>query len=378
MLKQKELMKKQRNRIAGMAASSLMIAALLFVSACGGGGNTPAASTSPSAEPSPSAAAEEPASSDPSPAPAEKAKVKIQLKWVAQAQFAGVFVAKEKGFFEEEGIDAEIIPGGPDVVIEQQVVNGAADIGVTSFDSLLVNRDNGLPLVSIAQVSQKSSYRLLAKKETGIDSPEKMKGKKVGTWMGSQQFQTLAFMEKYGLDPKKDIELVKQGFTMDQFFNDQVDVATATIYNEYYVVIESGMKPEDMYVYNFEDAGVAMLEDTLVAKEDWLADNRDAAVRAVKAIMKGWAYAVANQAEAVDIVMKNVTDGSTTKEHQTTMMLEMAKLVKPEGFSDAQIGSFVDESVKRTADIALKYGLIKKEADLSKAVDKTVLEDANK
>ena len=56
-------------------------------------------------------------------------KVKIQLKWVPQAQFAGIYAAKEKGFFADEGIDAEIIPGGPDIVIEQQVVNGAADVG---------------------------------------------------------------------------------------------------------------------------------------------------------------------------------------------------------------------------------------------------------
>lgn len=193
-------------------------------------------------------------------------KVKIQLKWVPQAQFAGIYAAKEKGFFADEGIDAEIIPGGPDIVIEQQVVNGAADVGITGVDSLLVSRDNGLPLVSLAQISQKSSYRLIAKKSLGITDPAQMKGKKVSTWFGSQQFQVLAFMEKNGLDPKKDIELVKQGFTMDQFFNDQVDVATATIYNEFHVVLESGMKESDLDVFNIEDAGVGMLEDTLIAK----------------------------------------------------------------------------------------------------------------
>ncbi|MBD0380252.1 ABC transporter substrate-binding protein [Paenibacillus sp. WST5] len=305
-------------------------------------------------------------------------KVKIQLKWVPQAQFAGIFAAKEKGFYKEEGIDVEIVPGGPDVIIEQQVVNGAADIGVSSFDSLLVNRDNGLPLVSLAQVTQKSSYRLLSKKAAGIDAPAKMKGKKVGTWMGSQQFQVLAFMEKNGLDPKKDIQLVKQGFTMDQFFNDQLDVATATIYNEYYVVLESGVKETDLNVFNFDDAGVAMLEDTLIAKKDWVDKNHDLAIKAVRATLKGWKYAIEHQDEVVDMVMKSVTAGSTTKQHQTTMLKEMAKLVKPEGFKDEQIGSFVDESVKRTADIALQYGLIKKPADLSAAIDKSILEGAAK
>ncbi|GLX65766.1 ABC transporter substrate-binding protein [Paenibacillus glycanilyticus] len=349
---------RKRNRVKSLVTSLTMAMALLIVAACGNN--------------SPSESANEGKADEP------LQKVKIQLKWVPQAQFAGIFVAKEKGFYADEGLDVEIVPGGPDVVIEQQVVNGAADIGVTSFDSLLVNRDNGLPLVSVAQILQKSSYRFVADKTSGIDTPAKMKGKKVGMWTGSQQFQVLAFMEKNGLDPQKDVELVKQGFTMDQFFNKQLDVAISTIYNEYHVVLESGVKPDDLYVYDFEDAGVGMLEDTLVVKEDWLKDNRDTAVKAIRATMKGWNYAIANQGEAVDIVMKAVTEGSTTKEHQTTMLMEMAKLVKPEGFTDAQVGSFVDDAVQRTVDISMKYGLIKAAPDLGKAINKTILADAEK
>lgn len=349
---------RKRNRVLKAVTTMTMAMALIIVAACG---------NDSSSEPGNEGKASEPLQ-----------KVKIQLKWVPQAQFAGIFVAKEKGFYEQEGLDVEIVPGGPDVVIEQQVVNGAADIGVTSFDSLLVNRDNGLPLVSVAQILQKSSYRFVADKATGIDTPAKMKGKKVGMWTGSQQFQVLAFMEKNGLDPKKDVELVKQGFTMDQFFNKQLDVAISTIYNEYHVVLESGVKPEELFVYDFEDAGVGMLEDTLVVKEEWLKNNRDTAVKAIRATMKGWNYAIANQEESVDIVMKAVTEGSTTKEHQSTMLMEMAKLVKPEGFTDAQVGSFVDDAVQRTVDISLKYGLIKAAPDLGKAIDKTILADAEK
>ncbi|AFC29606.1 NMT1/THI5 like domain-containing protein [Paenibacillus mucilaginosus 3016] len=347
-----------------MVCSMLLAAVILLLTACGGGATAPANVTS-SGTPAAGGSGAKPLQ-----------KVKIQLKWVPQAQFAGIYAAKEKGYFAEEGIDAEIVPGGPDVIIEQQVVNGAAHIGVTSLDSLFVNRDNGLPLVSLAQVSQKSSYRLIAKKEKGIDAPEKMKGKKVGTWMGSQQFQVLAFMEKYGLDPKKDISLVKQGFTMDQFFSDQLDVATATIYNEYYVVLESGVKEADLHVFSLEEAGVAMLEDTLIAKKDWLDANRDLAVKTVRAILKGWNYAIDHQEETVETVMKSVSAGSTTKGHQTTMLMEMAKLVRPQGFKPEDVGRFDDASVKRTADIALKYGLIKKPAELDQAIDKKVFEAA--
>src|SRR5690242_17166795 len=146
---------RKRNRVMKAVTSLTMAMALLMVAACGN--NSPSESL-----------ANEGKSSEP------LKKVKIQLKWVPQAQFAGIFVAKEKGFYEQEGLDVEIVPGGPDAVIEQQVVNGAADIGVTSFDSLLVNRDNGLPLVSVAQILQKSSYRFVADKASGIDAPAKM------------------------------------------------------------------------------------------------------------------------------------------------------------------------------------------------------------
>jgi NitT/TauT family transport system substrate-binding protein len=309
---------------------------------------------------------------------ADLAKLKIQLKWVPQAQFAGYYVAKEKGFYEEEGIDASIVPGGPDVIMEQQVANGAADIGITGVDSLLVSIDNGLPLVSIAQTSQTSSNLLISKKSSGIDSFEKMKGKKVGSWMGSQQFQILAFLEKEGLNPKEDVSIVKQGFTMDQFFNDQLDVASATTYNEYPVVLESGVKPEELNVFRVEDGGLAMLEDTIFAKTDWVKDNRELAVKAVRATLKGWKYANENQDEAVDIVMKNVQEGSTTREHQATMLKEILKLILPEGFTEEQIGTIPEDKFQTTADIALKYGLIKKAADLTTAYDKTIVEEANK
>lgn len=121
-----------------------------------------------------------------------------------------------------------------------------------------------------------------------------------------------------------------------------------------------------------------MLEDTLIAKKDWVDSNRELAVKVTRAILKGWNYAIDNQNETVDIVMSNVTEGSTTREHQVTMLEEIAKLIRPEGFTEQQVGSFVDESFTRTADIALNYGLIKKAANLDEALEKSIYEEAVK
>lgn len=141
----------------------------------------------------------------------ELTKVRLQLKWFPQTQFAGYYVAKEKGYYEEEGIDIEILPGDPDIIPEQQVANGAADIGMTWVASLLSHREEGFPLVEFTQITQKSAFLLVSKKSANINSPKDLAGKKIGAWFGGLEFEILALLDKYGIDKDKDVQLTKQG-----------------------------------------------------------------------------------------------------------------------------------------------------------------------
>lgn len=369
-------------RRSGFYRSSLVLAlVLMFVmvaAACGNNNNDkPASSPSESASaPASSAAASEttPASS---PA-ADPVKVKLQLKWVPQAQFAGYFVALEKGYYKDEGLDVEIVPGGPDIVPEQQVANGAADIGIDWVASLLAHQEEGLPLVEISQIYQKSGLVLVSKKSANINSAADLKGKKVGNWMGGNEFELLALFDKYKFDPNKDLNFTKQGFTMDQFLNGELDAASAMTYNEYQVVLEQGIPASDLNVIDMNAEGVAMLEDNLFANKDWLAKNKETAAKFVKASLKGWKDAIADPAGAVDIVMKSAEEGSTTKDHQLKMMEEVSKLVAPEGFDLAKLGYIDDASFKQTADIALQFGVIKKASDLTTAYTNEIVEMASK
>lgn len=135
----------------------------------------------------------------------------------AAGWFAGYFLAQDKGYYAEEGLNVEILPGGPDIVPEQQVAGGSAEIGVDWVASLLTSQEQEMPLVQIAQIYQKSGLVLVSKKEAGINGPADLKGKKVGNWMGGNEFELLALFDKYQLDPNKDLNFTKQGFTMDQF-----------------------------------------------------------------------------------------------------------------------------------------------------------------
>lgn len=373
-------MKAKSRNYRGVLGLALVLLFMAVLAACGGNNNNEPASASPSEAPSApaSSAMASEAASPSEAAAAEPVKVKLQLKWVPQAQFAGYFVAMDKGYYAAEGLDVEILPGGPDIVPEQQVAGGAADIGVDWAASLLAHQEQGLPLVEISQIFQRSGLVLVSKKAAGITAPADMKGKKIGNWMGGNEFEILALFDKYKLDPNKDLNFTKQGFTMDQFLTGEIDAASAMTYNEYQVVLEQGVPAADLNVIDMNAEGVAMLEDNLFANREWLADNKETAAKFVRASLKGWKDAIADPAAAVDSVMKQTEEGSTSKEHQLKMMEEVAKLILPEGFDAAKMG-YIDEAMfKQTADIAFKFGVIKKEADLTQAYTNEIVEMAMK
>lgn len=289
-------------------------------------------------------------------APVELEKVTLQLKWLPQAQFMGYYVAQEKGYYEAEGIDIEILPGGSDIIPEQQVYNGVADIGVTWVSSLLKYQSQGWELKHVGQIFQKSALLLVSKATTGINSPTDLAGKKVASWFGGNEYEIYALLEANGLDRDKDLELVQQDYTMNQLIGDEVDAASAMTYNEYGLLLESGLTDADLNVLNMNDAGVAMLEDCLFVNSEWIAENEDLYVRFLRASIKGWADACADP-EAAGNSVYNV-DNSVSLDHQVYMAKEVAKLVVPEGFDAANIGFIDMDAIGQTAELALKYGLL--------------------
>lgn len=364
------------NGTKGKFRGGLLLAAMIMIisllAGCGGNNNNaPAAEATAGTEAS--ASPEEAATAEPA---ADPVTVKLQLKWVPQAQFAGYFLAQDKGYYAEEGLNVEILPGGPDIVPEQQVAGGSADIGVDWVASLLTSQEQEMPLVQIAQIFQKSGLVLVSNKDAGISGPADLKGKKVGNWMGGNEFEVLALFDKYQLDSNKDLNFTKQGFTMDQFLGGEIDVASAMTYNEYQVVLESGIPAEDLNVIDMNDEGVAMLEDNLFANKEWLADNKETAAKFVRASLKGWKDAIADPEAAVDSVMKLAEEGSTSREHQLTMMTEVAKLIQPEGFDASRIGYTDDAAFQQTADIALKFGVIQEAANVDEAYTNEIVEMA--
>jgi len=258
-------------------------------------------------------------------------KVTLQLKWVTQAQFAGYYVAKDKGFYKAENLDVTIKPGGPDIAPEQVLVGGGADVIVDWMPAALAAREKGAELVNIAQPFKRSGLELTCRADTGIKTPADLKGHTLGVWFSGNEYPFLNWMAKLGFKTDGSpggVKVLKQGFNVDPLLQKQADCISTMTYNEYWQIIDAGYKPSQLVVFNYTDEGVSTLEDGLYVMQDKLKDPAfvDKMARFVKASMKGWDYARAHPAEAVKIVLDNDSTGAQTEHHQMQMMSEINKL----------------------------------------------------
>jgi NitT/TauT family transport system substrate-binding protein len=257
--------------------------------------------------------------------------VKLQLKWVTQAQFAGYYVAQAKGFYEEEGLNVTILPGGPDIAPTQVIAGGGADVVVDWMPSALAAREKGLALVNIAQPFASSGLMLTCLKDSGVATPADFADKTLGVWFYGNEYPFLSWMSQLGFKTDGSaggVTVLKQGFNVDPLLQKQAACISTMTYNEYWQVIDAGITPEQLVTFKYQDEGVATLEDGLYVLEDKLAEPafQDTMVKFVRASMKGWKYAEANPDEAAMIVLENDETGAQTEQHQKRMMGEIAKL----------------------------------------------------
>jgi NitT/TauT family transport system substrate-binding protein len=281
--------------------------------------------------------------------------VSLQLQWVTQSQFAGYYVAQDKGYYEEEGLDVTILPGGPDIAPPQVLAGGGADAMLNWMPSALAAREKGLPVVNIAQPFKTSGLMLTCWKDTGITSVADFKGKTIGVWFFGNEYPFLSWMSQEGIstDGGEDgVTVLKQGFNVDPLLQREADCISTMTYNEYGQVLDAGVNPDELITFKYEDQGVATLEDGIWVLEDNLQDEVfvDKMTRFVRASMKGWKYAEENPEEAGAIIIENDETGAQSEEAQVRMMKEVAKLTAGSN------GALAEADFQRTVDTLLAGG----------------------
>jgi NitT/TauT family transport system substrate-binding protein len=286
-------------------------------------------------------------------------KVTVQLKWLPQAQFAGYYVAQTKGYYKEADLDVTIKPGGPDIAPAQVLAANGADLTVDWMPSALAAREAGVPMVNVAQIFNRSGMMLTCKKASGVSTKADFKGKTLGVWFGGNEYPFLSWMGTLGLKTSgatPDVKVLKQGFNVDPLLQNQAACVSTMIYNEYWQIIDAGVKPADLVTFAYEDQGVATLEDGLYALAPKLKDPAFVARmgKFVKATLKGWEYALKNQDEAVKIVLAADASGGSSAAVQKRQLENVAKLITTA--DSPTMGKLDPAAYQRTVKVLLAGG----------------------
>ncbi len=249
-------------------------------------------------------------------------------QWVPQAQFAGYYTAQERGFYRERGIDLTILSGGPNAPGDALLEYGTADFATLWLSTTIPMRAEGVPVINIAQIMQRSALMLVAKKLSGVHKPRDLNGRKVGLWGPVFQIQPRAFFRKYRLD----VEVVRQSYSVNLFLRDGVDAASAMWYNEYHTILNAGLNPDELTTFFFHEHGLNFPEDGIYTLEEIAKRSPGLCRDFVQASIRGWRYAFDHPEEALDIIMANLQKAHipATRVHQRWMLNRMHDLILPE------------------------------------------------
>lgn len=255
----------------------------------------------------------------------------ISLKWVHQAQFAGMYIAKENGLYKKAGLNVHIKEFDFVTQPVDDLLTGRCDFALMSAEEFLTHVDQGKDFVAVAAFYQQSPYAFATLKNSGIENPADFVGKKLGTKAGKVE-QRLAYellLTEYGI-PKNKVEIIEVGFgtkEIEDLVQGTVDVI------DLYRTDQSYFFEKDAVAYNLirpERFGVTVFNDVLVVRRDTLDEYPDMVKAFIEATLDGWHYALDNKQEAIDVTMEYITDPNYKDvEYQRYILENSEPLIKP-------------------------------------------------
>ena len=230
----------------------------------------------------------------------------LQLRWITQAQFAGYYVALDRGIYRRHGLDVTILPGGPNLNPHEALMNGSTDVSIEWLPHALTQRERGVPMVNIAQIFHQSGYTLSCRKDHGIRELRDLDGKRIGSWFVGDEEKVRALLRREGV--------------------------------------------------------AATLEDGLYVLESLLGDEgmRERLARFVAATLEGWHYTLDHPQEALEIVLANDPTGALDEDHQRRMLEVITSLLHRDR---NQIGLLLQQQYNQTLQHMLDRGMIEHPID---------------
>ncbi|HWS48717.1 MAG TPA: ABC transporter substrate-binding protein [Candidatus Methanoperedens sp.] len=286
--------------------------------------------------------------------------VSVRLKWLHQAQFAGNYVAEQKNYYKEEGLDVELKAYDYKNDPIEEVVSGKSDFGITGAENIIVARNQGKKVKALAVVYQDSPAVAFSLKSSGILELKDFVGKRLGV---SKDLEAviMTMLKSSGIG-SAEVKIMRTDFGIDPLIKNEVDVGTGYVTNEVIQLEENGQEVEVFAPYKF---GVKMYADVLFTTEEMIAKNPGIVAGFVKATLRGWEYALSHVDEAVKLTLlyKDDNNKALNYDHQKALLDKSVPFIKPN--INRKVGEMNYVDWKRTNQLLVDSGVVQNKLEVS-------------
>ena len=285
-------------------------------------------------------------------------------QWTAQAQFAGYYVAQEKGFYKQAGLDVKIVHPSVTQPAIDRICKNESHATTLQLCQAMEIVDDGIGLVNILQTSMNNAMVIVSARDK---DPLTQKGQRVGIWSAGFGHIAICMSIKEGLN----YEWVPFASNMSLFVAGALDASLAMSYNEYYELLEAGMELSDKNVYRFCDHGYNIQEDGVYMTRAYYETHRKQAQAFAEASKKGWLWATEHPEETLDIVMKYVTAERIATNHimQRLMLKEVLRL-QVDRESKKREFRLRPDMVKKASQLMMEHQMLKREVTYEDLISK--------
>ncbi len=278
--------------------------------------------------------------------------VTLRLQWLIQTQFAGYYVALEKGYYKEAGLDVRIEEGSYGKNNLATVSEGLEEFGTKWIFDLMPQAER---IVILANIMKDNGLLFVSKNNSGIRSVRDFAGRRVSVWFIGNEYQLFAMLDNAGV-PRNLVNIVAQHFDLSQFLKDEVDVIAAMSYNEVLQLQKTGYPADTLSIIDPASVGASFPGDSIFTSRSFFEKNPETCKKFVEASIRGWEYAIRYPEEATRIVLNHDKKGRLGKEQQLDQMINIIKLIRSDRWP---VGTIDTKSLSNTVYFARRYGFLK-------------------